>query len=1030
MKDRLILLKGIEPAKKSTIFFLLLQSIFLGIFYGTFDITAHSLFLSIYDEKSLAIAYALSGLAGIVLTYVYKFLKLRIRVKSFITGNFIFISLVTLALWILLMRIPVKTAVYFMLVLFGPLNILAMLGFQSVTGILFNKNGRKKIDESNESGVIAGIMLGCFIIPILLLLKLQVNNMLIISIVSIIVVVVAQIALSKESINAATDIVSGRSNPVISMLKENSFKRIALIFVALSVFALFFIQYSFLAATRLQYPQVYDMAMFLALFAGIMMLFAFLSRLFVFPILARNYGLKFNLVVVPVILAFFTILTIVIGAITGFSDYGSNGFIMFLILLALNRFISRASGESVGSGSIKVIFQPLDQGVWRILGETIKGPFNEIIVLLSCLVLAGLGSFSFMKIIGFSWALLIIIIVWIYISFRLYSEFRRYLLETHKTDVPEQTAGQVEEISGGLSGRAAGMTLFRLNYYKLLTGDMSVLEKTSNRWLIEQVIYHTEIHQDPCMKSALKEISTGKIFDETMRHRAARILAQLEETGGDPWKLQDKTMSSKDRQEIIDARKILSGQTLPQTTQILRLLRDKDIESKRFAIYMIGKFHLADMIKEVCDCLGVVELGIDIDVVLKSFGQEATNHLVNAFLRFSGNINISRSLIRLIGSSCSGGSKDFLFTRIWSSSRLIREMATAELIQCRYIAKKQDQPRLYDLISEIVDIVNWNNRVQAVISEAGNTVLDGSICKDNDRWILFLFNLLSITCGYTIVEKIKENIENSSSSAISYAYEIIDIITDETIKYKLINLIDIIACKEKIKNTKKYLQVAMDEYYQIAEDILNRDYNCTSIWVKASTLRTMGELPGNDLRESVNAMLFSPEKILWEEASLLINRVDKTIFRPVLQRIEKERRQLIERIIAGQIIQKELIYEKLLFLSSVFAGIPEDMLLQLTDSLVYSEVFPSIESGEQNMFLLWAFDTGRKRVTPFLLQADNVNLVRKYCIGSQIKDYYMLPLDNIEETGSRLPVLLSDTYSYIDSIEIVQDDLLRDQTGH
>ena len=62
---------------------------------------------------------------------------------------------------------------------------------------------------------------------------------------------------------------------------------------------------------------------------------------------------------------------------------------------------------------------------------------------------------------------------------------------------------------------------------------------------------------------------------------------------------------------------MLSGTRMPQTTEILRLLRDNSIESKRYAIFMIGKFRITDMLPEVCECLNLQGLETDAYTVLE-----------------------------------------------------------------------------------------------------------------------------------------------------------------------------------------------------------------------------------------------------------------------------------------------------------------------------------------------------------------------------------------------------------------------------
>ena len=1017
MRDRLLQLLGIESAEKSLGLFLLTQSFFLGIFYGTFDITAHSLFLSAYDEKSLALAYAVSGFAGIILTVIYMWMKSRLTIKSTTLVNFIFITLITFLLWILLLLAPLKSAVFILLVMFGPLNILSMAGFREFSQVSLNSGQSKNMYRLIDYGLIIGIVAGCFLITVLLLFRLHVYNILIISIISISVVMSNYMLQVKKSIFNAVSSEKVRNTQGLTKFNSGSFERIAVLFIALSVMTLFFIQYSFMAVTRIQYPQARGMAIFLGLFGGSMMLFSFFLRVFVFPVLIRNRGLKFNLVLPPIILAGLIVLAIGMTIIIGFRSVAGQGFIVFFILLALNRFISRSFRESIEPESFNIILQPLDAGLRRQFSLNMQGPVNEIFVLLSGLLLAGLGSLSFMKLMDFSWILLLIISAWLFVSFRLYSAYRKYIRISCLQDTDLQPDTPSGENWEGLSGRVAGIALFKHNYFKLLNGDMSVLEKTNNKWLFEQIIYHTETHQDLCMRLALKEISSIESINEALRHQAARVIDQLEMTGGDPRKLKDPIVLPDDSEKIIDARRILSESKLPQTTEILRLLRDKEIESKRHAIYMIGKFGLTDMIPEVCDCLGIHGLERDSNAVLESFGLEATDKLVKSFLQVSGNIRVSKSIIRLLGNPCVQRGADFLFARLSSNSRLLKEVVITELLRCDCKAKEEDKARLNDLISEVADTIYWNILAQISILNTDNHLLAEIIREDNERWISFLFKILSVTYGFTTAEKLQKNIGTGSTAGAIYALEIADIVIDEELKQKIIVLLDIIRNGRKIRNIKKSYLVEVPEYFQIVEDIINRDYNLTSIWVKASTLRTLEELPGRNLQESVCALLFSPEKILREEASKLIGRIDKKMFHSVSGRIPGEDILFLEKIVAGQIQQEEFIYERTRFLSSVFLNISEEELLQLAEALSCTRDFPSPEFNENRTFILWASGKGNEGITTWILHSDNIVTVKERCTEPEFRYYYLLSIDDIEEFESMFPERSFEIYTYMDKIE-------------
>src|SRR4030042_965170 len=181
MRDRLFKLLGIEPGEESMVSMLLAQSVFLGIFFGAFDISAHSLFLSIFDEKMMARGYVVSGLAGIILTSLYTGFQTRMHFRNFAIVNLVFVTAFTLFLWILLLLNPAKWVIFLVFIMLGPLNILAMLGFWGTTGRLFTLRQGKRLFGLVDAGLIIGIIISCYTLPVLLSFKFESHNILIIS---------------------------------------------------------------------------------------------------------------------------------------------------------------------------------------------------------------------------------------------------------------------------------------------------------------------------------------------------------------------------------------------------------------------------------------------------------------------------------------------------------------------------------------------------------------------------------------------------------------------------------------------------------------------------------------------------------------------------------------------------------------------------------------------------------------------------------------------------------------------------------
>ena len=183
-----------------------------------------------------------------------------------------------------------------------------------------------------------------------------------------------------------------------------------------------------------------------------------------------------------------------------------------------------------------------------------------------------------------------------FVAFRLYSEYRKSIkkgLESLKSE--DNHSGQNSKNRLSSESRFYGERAFSLDYFNLISGDFSLFEKIDNRFYFKKIIDHTVSKQDINLLPVIKKMA-GRHFDEEIRNKSADIVKNMDELSSG---------LKKEDERIISAKRVLSETRMPQTTEILRLLRDKSLESKRLAIYMIGKFRLSDMLPEVCECLNI-----------------------------------------------------------------------------------------------------------------------------------------------------------------------------------------------------------------------------------------------------------------------------------------------------------------------------------------------------------------------------------------------------------------------------------------
>ena len=1002
MRDKLRALLGIESGEESMVSMLLTQSVFLGIFLGSFDITAHSLFLSVFDEKMMARGYIASGITGFILTSLYSWFHKSIKFRNLAIINLIIATGLTIFLWSALIIAPAKWMTFIVFIMLGPLNILALLGFRETAGCLFSMNQRTRLYRLTDAGLIIGILIISFAIAGLMVVKFKPQNILLISASSVFIATIIQIIIGTKFSLLNTE---NEQHPLFSTFREDRFKRIMIIFAALSILTAFFVQYSFMAVTREQYPAAGEMACFLGLFTGGMMIFILVMKLAVFSYILHNYSLRTCLVISPVLIAVFTAIAVAIGLILGYTPESTFGFLIFFILLAFSRLISKSLRDSIESPSLKVIYHTIGEKNKPELSSSMAGILNEIAVISSGLILTGLGLFGFIKLIHFSLLLFFITLIWIFIAFRLYNEYRKAI---RKTTQEEDNTGSEDNILNKqhiFKNRFAADIAFKKDYFSLISGDYSSLDNIRNKWYFEKMIDCALSETDINLLPALKRTSASTVIDEGIRKHSTEASVVLE-------KISTSVKTETEKKRV--AKKVLSGTRMPQTTEILRLFRDNSIESKRLALYMIGKFKLSDFLSEVCECLNIPGLEIDAYEVLKTFGTDTEDQLVRFYLITSGNTSLSKQILRLLGSSCTKETSGFLFSRLWSNSRQLKEVALKCLIDCKFKPSEEDKERLHLLTSDVIGVITWNISARITLGKSDDNFLTGVMNKEINRWKEFLFNILSVTYNAGSIAGIMENLESKTIEGVSNALEMIDIVIHDSIKPKLISLFDHVPEETRIKNLYKFYPVEISEYNKLLEDIINRDYNLISLWTKACTLRSIGEFEGDDMAESVVALMFSPEEILQEESAKLVSRTSPELYKSVSQRIPDSVRMRLDNIVNGTTDEKELLFDKILFLSKCFKGIPEEEMLHLAGAMKFVKNIETEPPWFSGCIMVWQL-SGENDVEEvhILYDGEISKLASKYQDGNY-HSFYFLPLSSVEEFHFQFPDKSFEILKYID----------------
>lgn len=483
-----------------------------------------------------------------------------------------------------------------------------------------------------------------------------------------------------------------------------------------------------------------------------------------------------------------------------------------------------------------------------------------------------------------------------------------------------------------LSGIFPGKLLFRSYFFGLITGKISILDKTENKYFYGHILDYARDTHDINFLPALRKITTDSRFSESLRQQASELTEIIEEKSAREKNGRTITSMTDESSRADNARRILAGVRYPQTTEILRLLRDKSPELRRLALFLIGKFRVKDMIQEVCECLTVPEISEEAFSVLSEFGSEAGKELTRFYLRSSGNLSASKAVLRLISGICPEGNMSFVFERLWTNSRIVRESAARALIKCGFKPLEEEREQLKKLIFDTSGQLTWILSLKVSLDAKNDGFLAGQVEKEFMRWKKFLLDILILTYGKSIIpESSKRHGPDNYSKLIP---ELADILFSEGRSGK-VNISDAEDDRKILKKLQQYFPCDLPRHEALPEEIINCDYNVLNVWTKACAIRTIKETGVEHLLESVAALLFSPEWILKEEAARLLNRSDSKMFAGISERLSENDRLRIAPIVEDQNYNSDLLFEKTRFLSSVFSLLNEEKLLFLAERMKY-----------------------------------------------------------------------------------------------
>ena len=293
--------------------------------------------------------------------------------------------------------------------------------------------------------------------------------------------------------------------------------------------------------------------------------------------------------------------------------------------------------------------------------------------------------------------------------------------------------------------------------------------------------------------------------------------------------------------------------------------------------------------------------------------------------------------------------------------------------ECGFKASISQITRIkYAIESDIADI-SWNlNAMQEVEGTEAAKDVTLALDQEDQNDIEHVYMLLAMLYDTRSIQLVKENIESGTTEGTTYAVELLDVFLSEQLKERVIPVLDELSNSEKIKRLETfYPHVNLDQKL-VLKFLINRDFNQTNRWTKATVLRQIGKLKITDFGLDLIAQLFNPDRLIREVAAWSLYEINPQSYHTNTDRLNEDvKRDLDSVIVAGNgqlhlmTIDKVLFYQSLHFFEGI-SGLSLSFLADISDEINLKEGQSLVtdEKKNNNFYIIYVgtvdyFEKGR-----------------------------------------------------------------------
>ncbi len=1046
---------GGEDGEEKTLFLLLAKGFCMGIFIAAYQVGAETLFIYELGEELMDEAFFAAGAAGIITTIIFVWLQKLIRFSVLAIANVfvIFIFVVGLRIGHTTIDWPYWSFVQFVMI--GPATALIILGFWGTFGRIFNLRQSKRIIGGIDTGQLSATVLAFFSIPIISnFVQSDTEDLIVAAIVACFGILVFTIWLVQSyNFDSATKAKFGekkvKSVGFIDLFRDK-YLRMMCFFLIFSTIAASFIEFSFYKSTGIMYPVEEELKNFLSFFNGFVMIISFVIQSFFNDIIMGRYGLKVSLMVMPFILAVFTIGAIISGLIYGYTEK-NNEYLFFYLFVAMGNCFTLSIKDALESPAFKLFFLPLDIKIRFDIQTRIEGVISQIAVLIGGSIIISLGVVTWIELIHYSYFVIAVTAVIVYFADKLFGEYKKTLtiaLEAQKEKLKGRGSKNEHNTINVLKSEIHSEEIDRV------IRSLKLMERMEPV-MIEDFLVHGLDHPEKDVKiyayRKLRELElfesydkirkiAGKESDEEIIKEAALCLkkfkkAQEFQLTVEKVKKLVRSTDSKDRVFIAHVlRKLKDEQYIPF---IVELLRDINPNVRSAAIVTAGSLHRPELWPTLVENLSVSAYSNSADSALVAAGEPVFHTIDTAFYKTNQYLETMVRVVQILGRIGGRRATDLLWKKIEFPDRRIVSKILLALSYNGYHAKDFQAARIKIAIEERVGDVAWNILALQFIPEDHELdfKIREAIEQENKQNYDNIFILLAMIYDTQSIQLIRENLKIATVDSIAFAVEALDITLEEDLKAKIFPIMDEMKDEERLSRLMNfYPPEEFSSYSDLLIQIINRDYNHINRWTKALSIYRLSFVEGTEVGNDLIANLFNPDPVLLQTAAWVIYTVNKNEYRTQTRRINAIVKKDLDKQILPPVFrdedeeyhQKKYILERALILSELelFKGVSGVTLTDVAECLeeiMLKKDHAVIDKGSNGNELVYILISGKLKVhdgDEVLKIVEPVTIAGEHhIVGSDIFEYSVTTL----EDSTLLVIAKDDLYDLMSkNIELVE----------